>query len=459
MNPLTRQQENWNNSIIKVVEQYGKDAPPIAKYAASKTLAERSREVIGDERFLELADRCRSVEPIHDSEFHDRQTALAKLLHDSGASAYIAEPGPNALYFANISTSQWYLSERPFLLVITPVEVDNSMETSASTKIEAKVSILTPLFEASRAKLLNIPTRNEINFIKWEEDANPYHTLLSALDISGNPTHNKVFVDPESRFLVVEGIRQANHHILVEGPPKEILALRERKSSAEMTLLRCANEVTLLALRAVHRKLHIGIRESQAKQYILEALRSAGLQNGRALVLFGENAALPHGGGTNRQLGEEDFALFDIMGSLHGYYSDLTRTVAIPSSKIPSQKLHTWYLVHAAQRAAFTEAREGRNASEVDQAARQLLNLAGVGEYFTHRLGHGIGIQIHEGPYLHGGNDASLARGNVFSNEPGVYIEGSVGIRLEDCFTINNEGVAELLTAGVGGQATSPWIP
>ncbi|CAG8728716.1 4934_t:CDS:2, partial [Acaulospora colombiana] len=267
------------------------------------------------------------------------------------------------------------ISERPFLLMITPVEV-NSTESSAPTKIEAKVSILTPLFEAI---------------------------------LSDNLTHGKIFVDAESRFLLVEGLRQANHHIIVEGPSKEILAIREQKSFAELTLLRCANEVTLLALRAVHRKLHIGIRESQAKQYILDALRSAGLQNGRALVLFGEeNAALPHGGGTNRQLEEEDFALFDIMGSLHGYYSDLTR--------IPPQKLHTWYLVQAAQQAAFNEAREGRSASEVDQAARQLLKLAGF---------IGIGIQIHEAPYLRGGNDVALAKGNVFSNEPGVYIEGS----------------------------------
>jgi hypothetical protein len=203
------------------------------------------RNGVVDEEFLHLADHCKTVKPISASEFHDRQNALAAILHTSGASAYIAEPGPNALYFANISSNQWYLSERPFLLVITPVEVNTSIETGTVTKIEAKVSILTPLFEASRAKLLQVPTKNEINFVTWAEDENPYDALLSAFNPLGDLMHNKVVVDESSRFLIVEGIRQANSHILVEGPSNDILALRERKSAAEATILRCANEVLI----------------------------------------------------------------------------------------------------------------------------------------------------------------------------------------------------------------------
>jgi len=204
--------------------------------------------------------------------------------------------------------------------------------------------------------------------------------------------------------------------------------------------------------------MYLGMRESEAKSLVLKALADAGLRHSQGWVLFGENAAL-HGSSNDRELGERDLALFDIMGSLHGYWSDLTRTVAIKESKIPVDNLEIWHLISAAQAAALRVVKKEVKASEVDEAARDLIRSAGEGNYFTHRLGHGIGLQVHESPYLQGGNDVVLSPGNVFSNEPGIYIEGQVGIRLEDCFVVDDAGLPDLLTGGVGGQAYSPWQP
>lgn len=413
--------------------------------------------------FSHLVEHCADTKPIPASEFHLRQQALAEKLHALGGAAYIAEPGANALYFANLSLAQWWLSERPFLLIITPIlqeqESHNGERVAITPVVRSQVLILTPQFEYTRAKLLHIPTSSNVTFIPWAESESPYKAVVSALKKRHRGQMPKIFVDEGSRFFIVDGIEQISKDFIVENSPSEIQALRESKSSAELALLRCANEVTLMALREVRRHLYFGIRESDAKALILQALMSAGLKNVDALVLFGENAALPHGSGTDRQLGEDDFALFDMMGSLHGYYSDLTRTIALPTSKIPSKHLEVWYTVHAAQSAAKHAAHRGVKASEVDSAAREVIGSVGAGQYFTHRLGHGIGIQVHESPYLRGGNEALLAIGNVFSNEPGIYIEHQVGVRLEDCFFIDEQGKPVLLTAGVGGQAASPWNP
>ncbi|KAI6118747.1 peptidase M24, structural domain-containing protein [Pisolithus croceorrhizus] len=180
------------------------------------------------------------------------------------------------------------------------------------------------------------------------------------------------------------------------------------------------------------------------------------------LVPLGENAALPHGSGADRVLGQSDLVLIDTGGSLHEYHSAVTRTFILPDSRAPDEYLGYWFAVYAAQTAALNAAKEGAATSRVDEAARKVLAEHGLGQYFTHRLGHGIGLEDHEAPYLRGGSADIIKTGNAFSNEPGVYIEGKVckvGIHLEDCFYINQDGHAVYLTSGVGGQAFDPLHP
>ncbi|KAJ7043199.1 Creatinase/aminopeptidase [Mycena alexandri] len=390
-----------------------------------------------------VMQRCDHLSPITAAELQARQTSLARVLSQLNASAYISEPGASSLYYGNISTSNWRLSERPLLLMITPQQNGD--------EIEAKVSILTPAFEASRAKMLPIAS-NDVTFIEWAEETNPYEHAMTIL----SDTPGSVYVDGATRNFIVDGLRDAHPQAAVSSAPYEIRRLRERKSPVEIELLKCANEATVLAIRAVREKLHFGTRESTASAMMRAALASAGLRDGGCLTLFGENAALPHGSGTDRTLGKHDFALFDCTASLHGYRSDVTRTVALAKSEIPEEHIQIWRDVRAAQNAAISTAYAGVIAAEVDKAARSSLDNS---KYFTHRLGHGIGLEVHEAPYLNGGSKSVLETGHAFSDEPGIYIEGKVGVRLEDCFYISETGSPVFLTAGIGGQAKSPWSP
>ncbi|KAJ7168239.1 peptidase M24, structural domain-containing protein [Mycena crocata] len=390
-----------------------------------------------------VAKHCEHLGPITAAEFKARQNSLARTLNELNASAYIAEPGASSLYFGNISNSNWGLSERPLLLMITPQQTEH--------EVIAKISILTPVFEAPRAKMLPVSSE-AVTFIEWAEESDPYEHAMSILSDEPGP----VFVDGYARNFIVDGLRNAHPQAMVSSAPYEIKRLRERKSTAEIELLKCVNEATVLAIRAVHQKLHFGIRESTARAMMRDALGASGLKEGGCLTLFGENAALPHGAGTDRALGQADFALFDCTASLHGYKSDVTRTVALRDSSIPEEHLKIWYSVRSAQSSALSTAHEGVVAAEVDKAARSSLNHS---TYFTHRLGHGIGLEVHEDPYLNGGSKTVLETGHAFSNEPGIYIVGKVGVRLEDCFYIQHDGSSVFLTAGVGGQAKSPWSP
>ncbi|RDB21302.1 putative peptidase C18A7.01 [Hypsizygus marmoreus] len=395
--------------------------------------------------FAHLENHCANLHPISSSEFHRRQTTLAAVLRSLNASAYIAEPGASATFYGNISNVQWKLSERPLLLIVTPVP--------SGDNTKAKISLLTPKFEATRAKALPIPS--EVDYIEWPEDGNPYHFVTSIL----HHLNATVFLDGSIRKFLADGLQEALPNVTIVTAPNEVTQLRERKSDAEIDLLKCANEATLITIRAVHKKLYFGVRESEARTMMASALSAVGLKKGGCLTLFGENAALPHGSGTDRVLTESDLALFDCTGSLHGYFSDVTRTVALPGSKIPLRHRQIWEHIKSAQKVALLAARASVLTKEVDAASRTYLALAGYASYFTHRLGHGIGLEVHEEPYLRGGSNTSIKIGHTFSNEPGVYIENEVGVRLEDCFFINKEGEPVLLTQGIGGQSASPWSP
>ncbi|KJA18571.1 hypothetical protein HYPSUDRAFT_45097 [Hypholoma sublateritium FD-334 SS-4] len=437
---------------------------------------------LSPESYSHLASHCSSISPISHSEFASRHANLASALHSLGASAYIAEPGANTQFFGNFSKAQWSLSERPLLLIIAPVVHEG--------EIQSQVTILSPKFEATRAKLLPVPSYNGVvNYIEWAEDEDPYAIALSALTSTPSTASNlrqKLFVDSSIRKFIVDGLNQASSSTpeasfvdsdtlltssnplpTAEGKPTyifsappQITQMRERKSDTELQILKCVNEATLLAIREVHKKLVPGIHESYARNMMSAALGAAGLKDGGCLTLFGENAALPHGSGTDRTLAASDFALFDCTASLHGYYSDVTRTVAL-SAHAPLSATQTaiWARVRAAQGAALHAARNGTLARAVDAAARGALAADGLARYFTHRLGHGIGLEVHEEPYLRGGSARVLAVGHAFSDEPGVYIEGEVGVRIEDCFFVNAAGAGELLTAGVGGFSEEPWLP
>ncbi|EJF66002.1 Creatinase/aminopeptidase [Dichomitus squalens LYAD-421 SS1] len=410
--------------------------------------------------FSHLAAHCAHIPPIAAESFIARQDALAQTLHSLGAAAYIAEPGASAGFYGNLSGSHWGLSERPLLLIVQPQEAHDGT-------VRANISISTPAFEKTRAKLLPIPSKSGVTYTAWPEDVDPFAT---ALDLLPDLDDTIIYVDGDVRTFIADGLQRAAPDARVVNAPIEVRRLRERKSSEEIDILKCVNEVTLLSIRAARKHMKVGIKESEARQLVVRALTAAGLKDAFALTLFGENAALPHGSGTDATLGKHEFVLIDTGGSLHGYHSDVTRASTLHSlaenmphlltlAGIPLRYQALWHTVHAAQRAAIVTASNGTVTAAVDGAARKIIKDAGYGEFFTHRLGHGIGLEVHESPYLRGGSDDNIFTGHTFSDEPGIYIEGKVGVRLEDCFYIDEDGSAKFLTAGVGGPASGPWSP
>ncbi|KAH8106756.1 peptidase M24 [Cristinia sonorae] len=396
--------------------------------------------------FSHLSSHCADIAPIQASSFLDRQRSLAETLYHLKASAYIAEPGPSAAYFANLTSASWHLSERPLLLIVTPY-IDHI------GTVQAQVSVLTPSFEATRAKLLHIPSSVDISYPEWPEHEDPYAAALSVVDNADKGA--VIYVDGAARHFIVEGLQQAAPHAVVRGAPIEIRRLRERKSKEELEIMKCANEVTVLSIREARKHMYIGMHESEAGALVVKAMSAAGLRGPFALSLFGENAALPHGSGTDRVLKAEDFILIDCGGALHGYESDVTRTFLLPDSSPSERQLNLWAKVKHVQTVALNTALNGTITGNVDKTARKVMG--DYAPYFTHRLGHGIGLEGHESPYLRGGSNDIILTGHTFSDEPGIYIEGELGIRLEDCFYIEEDGKPVYLTSGVGGQARSPW--
>lgn len=224
-----------------------------------------------------LAEHCSKAVPISAAEFHSRQDKLAQTLHALNATAYIAEPGADALYYANLSLSDWRLSERPLLLVITPDATD-------SESVKAKVSILTPKFETARARLLPIAYK-DVTFLEWAEEANPYEMVKPALAKAG--AGDTIYVDGHARHFIVDGLQSAFPTATVKSAPTEVRQLRERKSKAELELMKCANEATVLAIRETREKMYIGIRESETSALMAAAFKAAGLKDGGCLALFG----------------------------------------------------------------------------------------------------------------------------------------------------------------------------
>lgn len=200
--------------------------------------------------FSHLEDHCGSIPSISASEHVSRQSALVQKLRSGQISAYIAEPGSNARYFANISTSQWHLSERPFLVIITP----STSSDPRQRKNAANVTILAPRFELERAKQLSIPFANgdttttaqlsskpsgSLNFIDWAEDADPFAVLRNTLSgLTGD-----IVLDDGMRKFVADGLVNAGFSVKGGGYPSYISTLREQKSAAELDIMRCANEV------------------------------------------------------------------------------------------------------------------------------------------------------------------------------------------------------------------------
>jgi Xaa-Pro dipeptidase len=366
------------------------------------------------------------AKPITSEEYRARIERAQRLLGEQNPKldALFLAPGTSLYYFTGV---HWWPSERLLGLVIPQ---------------KGQPIVVCPGFEEGRFReQLRFPAEVHV----WQEDESPTRLAAAALADRGLRT-GRIGVEEATMFTFYDHFRQAALRFEFVSGDAVTIACRGVKSEHELELMRLACEATCDVYRAVFASVHEGITQGEISKLVESGFAKMGLR-GDALVLTGASAALPHGTVKPQSLREGDVILIDGGCKVEGYSSDVTRTgiYGKPSEKV--QK--TYEIVRKAQDAALDTARNGRLSGTVDEAARGVITSAGYGpdyKYFTHRLGHGIGLDGHEHPYLVRGNKTLLMPGMTFSDEPGVYIPGEFGLRCEDLMVIAEDGPAQLLT-------------
>ena len=362
---------------------------------------------------------CDGVEPAGAAEHAAHRERLQRSLFDGGHDALVIEPGATMRYLAGV---RWGRSERPFVLVLPR---------------EGEPWWVVPAFEQRTAR----EQLGDAAVFVWQEHESPYARVVATLAERGL-RDGAVAVDAPMRHFLVQGLRDAMGAPRVVDGASLVRAQRMRKQPAELARLRRANEATKAALRLVAAHgVRPGVRQSELAARVRDAQERAGLTDVWVLALFGPNAAFPHGTAQDRALGEGELVLVDTGGSLHGYRSDITRTWAPTTASAEARR--AWAVVADAQRAALERIRPGVTCGAVDAAARAVIDQAGFGsgyERFTHRLGHGIGLEVHEHPYLVKDATQVLEPGMTMSDEPGIYVAGGFGVRIEDIVAVTDDG-------------------
>jgi Xaa-Pro dipeptidase len=377
------------------------------------------------------------VHPITQEEFAARREHARKLMAsaDTALDALYITAGSSSLYY--FTGVRWGLSER--LMAVLLLHTGDPV-------------VICPAFEADRLhELVKFPAE----FRTWEEDESPYALAAKAMADRGMRS-GRVGIEERVPFVFFDGLRRAGSTYEYAPASPVTIGCRGQKSQAELDLMRLACAATVDCFRAVFASLHEGMTEKDVNGLVRGGFQRMGLEGG-ALVLFGQWAALPHGTTTPQKLREGDVVLIDGGTQVEGYASDVTRTTVLGA---PAEKhRRAFETVHDAQEAALDAARSGRLSGTVDDAARAVVTSAGYpGGYkvFTHRLGHGIGLDGHEHPYLVKGSRTVLAPNMTFSNEPGIYLRGDFGLRLEDDMVITADGPAQLLTPGLSTSLEKP---
>jgi len=373
-----------------------------------------------------LENEVSGVEPLSAADYTDRLNRLIKSMSDRGIDALFIEGSTNMKYFFNIS---WWLSERTFGPVI-------------NTKKEPVW--ICPEFELERAKE-QIPEGHEIR--TWAEHESPYKLfgqIIKDLDID----KNMVATGPGVRSFISEGFQRTLQSDLLDGS-MAVNMVRAVKTEKELAYMDLANRITKKAYRYGFNKLEEGMTRSELADHIRYAHSEMGTSGGGG-PYFGFTSAYPHGTKQVRNLHDGDIVLVDGGCSVEGFRSDVTRTIVF--GKPDERQKEVFDAVLRAQREAHKAIKPGVTCGAIDLVARKVIDDAGFGpgyKYFAHRLGHGIGMDGHEYPYLVKDNPLVLEPGMTFSNEPGIYIYGEFGVRIEDCFVVTQEGARML-----GGMLT-----
>jgi Xaa-Pro dipeptidase len=343
--------------------------------------------------------------------------------------------GTSLYYFTGV---RWSISERLLGLLIART---------------GQPILVVPAFEEGRLReKLKLP----IDICVWQEDESPTKIAAATLAERGIRT-GTIGVEEATAFTFYDHFREAAPSFQYVSADSITIGCRARKSPHELELMRLACAATFDVFRATFASLKEGMSQDDIGSLITRGFAKMDLHGG-ALVLLGASAALPHGTLKPQKLKDGDVVLIDGECLVEGYPSDVTRTSIFGK---PSEKISRAFdIVRQAQDAALDAARAGRLSGTVDDAARKVIVDAGYGsgyKYFTHRLGHGLGLDEHEHPYLVHGSKTLLEPGMTFSNEPGIYIPDEFGLRCEDDMVITADGPAQLLTPNFATSLEKPF--
>jgi Xaa-Pro dipeptidase len=399
--------------------------------AASRTLEAQDSKALPPS-ITALTSMKSLAQPITVDERRQRIDRARQLMAQNKLDAIVVAPGTSLVYLSDI---RWWPSERFFGMVLPA---------------KGNPFYVCPAFEEGRAReqIARGPLGDAADVRTWQEDEDPYARLAQGLKDHGIAS-GRIGLEETMYYVFSSNLAKASPSSQFESATSITAKCRMIKSEHELGLMRLANKVTITAYEAAWRALKPGMTDKEFGGLIASAHDQLGFPGG-AMVLVGPYAALPHGTINPQTIKENDLVLIDGGCEVEGYNSDISRTFV--AGKPTDKMKQVFDTVHRAQEAAFKAALPGKPCGSVDDAARKVIADAGYGpgyKYFTHRVGHGIGMDGHEWPYLVKGNTLPLAKNMTFSDEPGVYIPGEFGVRLEDDQVITDEG----------GQLITPQSP
>lgn len=369
----------------------------------------------------ELANIAATVAPITPEERLQRIALLQAQLRKAGLGAILIEAGSSLIYFTGID---WWRSERV---------------TAALIPAEGDALIVTPYFEA--------PSINEMLAVRaevrtWNEHENPMALVAGWLK-ERKLASRRFAIEETVREFIRDGLQHQLPRLEIVSGATPVRAVRMRKSPAEIALMQAANTITLNAMRHAHARIAAGMTADDINALLADATQRQGGRGGDGLVLIGEASAYPHGSKQPQTVSEGKVVLLDAGCTVQGYTSDISRTFVFGEPSAEVRKV--WAQMRQGQQVAIEAARIGASCGSIDDAVRRFYESLGYGPGYklpglSHRTGHGIGLDGHEPVNLVHGEETLLAPGMCFSNEPGIYLPGHFGVRLEDCFYMTATG-------------------
>jgi Xaa-Pro dipeptidase len=350
--------------------------------------------------------------------YSGRVTRARELMRAAKLDLLFTLPGRSMAYLSNINT---FRSERltAFLL-----------------PLEGEPAVITPAFEEERIRRSSAFNR----MAAWQESEDPF---ALAADLFKKMGVSRIGMEPSTDLATYWRLQAAAPKTEMVDATAIFTALRIQKSSEELAAIRRAAAITVEAITAAQSQLEVGKTELDILEVFNREVEKRGGSSPGGTVQFGPGSALPHGGPGKRALERSMVVLMDVSCHIDGYTSDVTRTIFWGEKRSDKYK-EVFNTVWKAQQAGVEAAKIGVECQAVDRAARAVIEKAGYGKFFTHRLGHGMGLDIHEPPYLVEGNTFKLQPGNVVTIEPGIYLPDEFGVRIEDDFVVTENGVESL---------------